>query len=428
MCSVATAFLQHRQRLIGMSRHVARHAEVHQQAGIVRPSRRRARRRSSPPRRIGPTPSPPRPRRRARPGRPAPAPAPAAAHRAARATTMTRCRARVLISVPSCAPSGRRASATRVRSIATPVNDSCNPSGHSTSPRERDRSCQGRYGRGRRWRSDSCRRFARVATASAALAHDADTRADAQSGSRTVRRAPSRSNASPGPGARPAPPMVWFSSSRTGASLLVMTTSTSPSLSTSPVARPRATSSRENSTAGLRADVAKGSLTLVVEEQVVLTVRHRLAAKALDDVDGAVDDDQIEAAVVVVIEPVRAESRHLRRRQRPGPCARARRRNCPWPSFTYMAWVSVAMLVTKRSSSPSLSGSPSAMPMLPSGRPPRIHRRARQEPAILEGAVSLIDPDLIGHRVVGDVDVGPAVAVEVADGDTQTRAVGARHA
>ena len=95
--------------------------------------------------------------------------------------------------------------------------------------------------------------------------------------------------------------------------MLVITTSMSPSLSMSPVASPRATSSRENSTPGLCADVAKHALALVMEEQVVLPIGHRLSAQALDHVHRAVDDDQIEPAVVVVVEPVRAEPCHLRR-------------------------------------------------------------------------------------------------------------------
>ena len=45
----------------------------------------------------------------------------------------------------------------------------------------------------------------------------------------------------------------------------------------------------------------------------MLPIGHRLAAQPLDHVDGAVDDDEIEPAIVVVIDPAGAEAGHLRR-------------------------------------------------------------------------------------------------------------------
>ena len=51
--------------------------------------------------------------------------------------------------------------------------------------------------------------------------------------------------------------------------------------------------------------------------------------------------------------------------------------------------------------------------MLASALPVRGQRRARQQRRVLEGAVALVHPQLVRLAVVGDVDVDPAVAVEV---------------
>ena len=53
-----------------------------------------------------------------------------------------------------------------------------------------------------------------------------------------------------------------------------------------------------------------------------------------------------------------------------------------------------------------------------------VQRGARQQPFVDEGAVVLVDPELVRRRVVGDVEVEPAVAVVVAGRDAQPGAVG----
>ena len=79
--------------------------------------------------------------------------------------------------------------------------------------------------------------------------------------------------------------------------------------------------------------------------------------------------------------------------------------------------------MTNRSSSPSLSKSPASTPMLASAVAGAVHRRAGQQRRVLERAVVLVDPQLIRLAVVGDVDVDPAVAVEVGGRDAERRAV-----
>jgi hypothetical protein len=61
-----------------------------------------------------------------------------------------------------------------------------------------------------------------------------------------------------------------------------------------------------------------------------------------------------------------------------------------------------------------------------------VDRTATQNRLVLEGAVPLVDPHLVGILVVGDIEIGPAITVEVV-GDraqgvavllTETRAAG----
>ena len=85
-------------------------------------------------------------------------------------------------------------------------------------------------------------------------------------------------------------------------------------------------------------------------------------------------------------------------------------------------FICASQLVTKRSSSPSLSKSPASMPMLASALPLPFTRGAGEQRRVPERAVLLIDPELIGLAVVADVDVEPAIAVEVGRRHAQGRA------
>ena len=120
-----------------------------------------------------------------------------------------------------------------------------------------------------------------------------------------------------------------FRNSRTGPLLLVTTMSVSPSLSRSPKAAPRPTSARANAGPAWLDTSRERPVAEIAEQLVPHPVRHRLAAQRLDDVDGAVGDEQIEPAVVVVVDPVGAEpgegGRRLRHARRPRACRRSRR-------------------------------------------------------------------------------------------------------
>ena len=58
--------------------------------------------------------------------------------------------------------------------------------------------------------------------------------------------------------------------------------------------------------------------------------------------------------------------------------------------------------------------------MLPCGCPVAVHGHARQQRLVLERAgAALVDPQLVRIAVVGDVEVGPAVAVDVGGEDAE---------
>ena len=62
------------------------------------------------------------------------------------------------------------------------------------------------------------------------------------------------------------------------------------------------------SRSALVSDVPQAFAADVVQEQIALAERIRIAAKHFDDRDSAVGNEEIEQAIVVVVEPVRAES------------------------------------------------------------------------------------------------------------------------
>ena len=66
----------------------------------------------------------------------------------------------------------------------------------------------------------------------------------------------------------------------------------------------------------------------IVEQLVLHLERVRLAALRLDCIDGAVGDEEIEPAVVVVVEPVGAEARDRCRQRAETRLRPARPRNC----------------------------------------------------------------------------------------------------
>ena len=87
-------------------------------------------------------------------------------------------------------------------------------------------------------------------------------------------------------------------------------------------------------------------------------------------------------------------------------------------------FICASQLVMKRSSSPSLSKSPASMPMLASELPWPFTAAPLRNAMSLNRAVLLVHPELIRHAVVADVDVDPAVVVEVGGRDAERRTVG----
>ena len=66
--------------------------------------------------------------------------------------------------------------------------------------------------------------------------------------------------------------------------------------------------------------------------------------------------------------------------------------------------------------------------MLALRAPVGTQRGARQERHVLEGAVALVDPQLVFLLVVGDEDVDPPVAVEIGGRHAERRPERPRHA
>ena len=62
--------------------------------------------------------------------------------------------------------------------------------------------------------------------------------------------------------------------------------------------------------------------------------------------------------------------------------------------------------------------------MLPSGLPAAFSAEPESSPSSTNVPSLLIDPELVRRRVVGDVEIEPAVAVVVADRDAEAGAVG----
>ena len=157
---------------------------------------------------------------------------------------------------------------------------------------------------------------------------------------------------------------------------------------------------------GLAADVAETGPTLIVEQLTALSIGNRLAALAFDDVDGAIGHEQIEPAVVVVVDPPGAEAGSVRRG---GTKTRSRARvleiACAVIQVQHVRFahdvrdeeilVAVVVGIAERDAHAALGASE------------RIERRPRDEAAILERPVVPIDPQLVRCRVVGHINVWP---------------------
>ena len=88
-------------------------------------------------------------------------------------------------------------------------------------------------------------------------------------------------------------------------------------------------------------------------------------------------------------------------------------------------FICASQLVMKRSSSPSLSKSPASMPMLASALPLPFTAAPDRNAVSLNVPFFWLIQSWFGCAVVADVDVDPAVAVEVGRRDAERRTVGA---
>ena len=96
-------------------------------------------------------------------------------------------------------------------------------------------------------------------------------------------------------------------------------------------------------------------------------------------------------------------------------------RNCPRGSCRQSVFVSLVRCVTYRSNSPSLFRSPSRHPH-PGERLTHYGQRHPVRSGLLgEGAVALVDPQVVRLAVVGHEHVRPPVPVAVEDRDPQSR-------
>ena len=183
---------------------------------------------------------------------------------------------------------------------------------------------------------------------------------------------------------------------------------------------------RGTATAG---DILEAAVAEVPEQQLLLVNGNgsRACRSASRRLHGTVDDQRVEATVVVDIDPRRAEpGEGLAGGPRPERSLWAS--NNADPSLTYRSFPSPRRFATSRSSSPSLSKSPASTPIPAFGLAVRIHGGARQQAHVPEPAVTLVDPQLIGLAIVGDEDVDPAVAVEVRRRDAERGTEIAGHA
>ena len=314
-------------------------------------------------------------------------------------------RRRLLIRTAASRPGGASCNGREeARASSRRFHRASAPSGRSRFPPGRDR--RRHAGRSRR---GSCRRRARASTGRSCRAAGTSTRAPRAS--RPARDTSRR-------------PHQWFRpasrlrKSRTAPALLVTRRSVRPSLSRSPNAMPRPTPGSENALPA-RAVASSNVPAPVLRNRTLDWRRGRLVACAelLGELEhGAVRDDEVEPAVVVEVEPAGAEAgaRPAVAAAEPG-ARRAVVEESRRPSLTYSAAVSaddvrdedvlvaVAVEVAGVDAHARLRASARAV----HGDAGQQRRRPRNVPS------RWFIQSWFGVAVVGDVDVQPAVAVEV---------------
>ena len=132
---------------------------------------------------------------------------------------------------------------------------------------------------------------------------------------------------------------------------------------------------------------------------------------------------EVELAVVVEIEQRRAESRERTRWLSAGrPTTVSSTKKRPW--LLKNESDSPSRFTTSRSRSPSSSASTASTPMPDFAVPSWSSAQPVASADSRKRAVALIQPQMIRRAVVGDEDVDPAVAVEIAGHDAETVADG----
>ena len=215
---------------------------------------------------------------------------------------------------------------------------------------------------------------------------------------------------------------IWLTSSRGAPLLFATSTSTSPSLSTSPNAAPRPTSDSSNA-APPRAETSSNRPLPRLRNSALrwCSGNGSLARRSASMVWTApFTVRSVQQAVVVDVEPGGAEAGEATAR-----CAETRARALLLEVAAAVVDVEIVALAGQVGDEQILVavvvGVAGVHAHAGLGLAVGAERGARQQPEVLERAVLLVHPQQVRLAVVGDVEVDPAVAVEVGGRHAQRR-------
>ncbi len=171
----------------------------------------------------------------------------------------------------------------------------------------------------------------------------------------------------------------------------------------------------------LRGDVLEAAVAQVAEQQLALVHRKRVRRRAFSRLDAAVDREQVEPPVVVEIEPAGAEPGVLEARG-----SQSGRGASILEERLAIVHVKVAALAVQLRHEEVLV----AVVVEIAGIDPHARfgmtltgdRDASGECLISKRPVAQVDPEQVLAAVVGDVDIGPSIVVEVAGHDPEAAA------
>src|SRR4029453_16552086 len=168
--------------------------------------------------------------------------------------------------------------------------------------------------------------------------------------------------------------------------------------------------------------------TQVVKQLLALTERKRivLQRRRVDDLYGAVDDKEVQCAVVVEIEPRGAEARVWQ-------ADRAQARS----SALVLEYAGTVIDVQVETLAGEIGHNEIFIPVIVDvagvdthsrfGFAARIERHPCQKRCVLERAIVQVDPELIGVAVIRYVEVDPTITIEVGRGYAKGRPELRRH-